>query len=230
MDVADYYDILGIDPSADPEQVRTAFRRVAAQVHPDAGGTCALFRQVHHAYETLSDPVRRAAYDEVLAHPGDGPRTGPGDQQRPHPDRTPGWTRVDDGPPVPGSASRSSGPARPGSAVHAAVTRQMWFSNHPSLGVTLSGALAIWLGLVTRDGLVAVGALAVAFGTIGLTGSGRARAHEATCRPDSPTNGARRFGSDLRFGVPMVCRSVVTAVAVLVLRSEFRRATGSGRR
>ncbi len=58
-----YYELLRLDPSASTEEVRAAYLRVSKQVHPDAGGSEALFRQVNLAYEVLSDPVRRAAYD-----------------------------------------------------------------------------------------------------------------------------------------------------------------------
>jgi restriction system protein len=58
-----YYDLLRLDSSATPEEIGAAFRRISKQVHPDAGGSEALFQQVNLAYETLSDPVRREAYD-----------------------------------------------------------------------------------------------------------------------------------------------------------------------
>jgi Ca-activated chloride channel family protein len=62
----DYYAILGVPPTASPEEIKQAFRALARRVHPDVmpgAGTSLLFRLVHEAYEVLSDPERRAAYD-----------------------------------------------------------------------------------------------------------------------------------------------------------------------
>lgn len=65
-----YYEVLGVAPSATREEIRAAYRKLSRKVHPDAGGTDALFRQIQLAYETLSDPDRRAAYDRHLAAGG----------------------------------------------------------------------------------------------------------------------------------------------------------------
>ncbi len=63
----DFYRLLGVDPSAEPEGIREAFRREALRWHPDhrPGDPRAAehFRALHQAYEVLSDPVRRRAYD-----------------------------------------------------------------------------------------------------------------------------------------------------------------------
>ncbi len=63
---ADFYEILELDESATPEEVKRAYRRLVRRAHPDANPhaeTAALFRQVQEAYETLRDPAARAAYD-----------------------------------------------------------------------------------------------------------------------------------------------------------------------
>jgi hypothetical protein len=60
------YDILGVAPDADAEELRAAFRRLSKRVHPDAGGSDALFTRVKDTYDVLSDPVRRAEYDRSL--------------------------------------------------------------------------------------------------------------------------------------------------------------------
>ena len=60
---ADYYTILGIDPRATPEEVRAAYRRLAKQHPPDAGGDAEEFRAIQKAYKVLMDPVRRRQYD-----------------------------------------------------------------------------------------------------------------------------------------------------------------------
>ena len=60
------YEILEVAPDADAEELRAAFRRLSKKVHPDAGGSDALFGRVKDAYDVLSDPARRAEYDRSL--------------------------------------------------------------------------------------------------------------------------------------------------------------------
>ncbi len=62
----DYYAILGVPATASPEELRAAFRRLARQYHPDVNPdphAPERFRAVVAAYEVLSDPAQRAAYD-----------------------------------------------------------------------------------------------------------------------------------------------------------------------
>jgi molecular chaperone DnaJ len=64
-----YYEILGVNEDAQPEDIRHAYRRLVREFHPDVSGgdTSLPFRQVVQAYETLSDEQRRRSYDEQLA-------------------------------------------------------------------------------------------------------------------------------------------------------------------
>ncbi len=65
MPKRDLYSILGVPVEAGPEAIKTAYRRLAMQVHPDAGREPdpARFREVHDAYLVLSDAARRRCYD-----------------------------------------------------------------------------------------------------------------------------------------------------------------------
>jgi hypothetical protein len=67
----DYYEILGVPRDATAEELKRAYRRRARECHPDANPgdpeAAARFREAREAYETLSDPERRAEYDRT--HP-----------------------------------------------------------------------------------------------------------------------------------------------------------------
>lgn len=67
------YDLLGVPRTANSEEIRAAYRRLSKIYHPDQGGTPAFFRQLQVAHETLTDPIRRAAYDRSLRS-APGPR------------------------------------------------------------------------------------------------------------------------------------------------------------
>jgi hypothetical protein len=59
----DYYELLGVARDAPAAEIRSAYRSLAKLMHPDAGGTAGTFRLLREAYETLTDPDRRADYD-----------------------------------------------------------------------------------------------------------------------------------------------------------------------
>nr|BBH94239.1 hypothetical protein KTA_24380 [Thermogemmatispora argillosa] len=69
----DYYSILGVAPTASPEEIRRAYLRLVRRYHPDANHAAAVpglqsmheqqMKLINEAYEVLGDPRRRAAYD-----------------------------------------------------------------------------------------------------------------------------------------------------------------------
>lgn len=59
----DHYSTLGVNKNASPEEIKKAYRRLANQHHPDKGGDAAQFQKLQEAYSTLSDPQKKAAYD-----------------------------------------------------------------------------------------------------------------------------------------------------------------------
>lgn len=59
----DYYSILGVSKNADLQEIKKAYRKLAAQHHPDRGGSADKFKQVQEAYDTLGNPAKRQQYD-----------------------------------------------------------------------------------------------------------------------------------------------------------------------
>ena len=68
MDFVDYYQILGINKTAAPKDVKNAYRKLARKFHPDLNPTDKdakrNFQQINEANEVLSDPVKRKKYDQ----------------------------------------------------------------------------------------------------------------------------------------------------------------------
>lgn len=58
------YEVLGIAKTANENEIRKAFKKLAIKHHPDRGGDAEKFKEVNAAYEVLSDPEKRELYDK----------------------------------------------------------------------------------------------------------------------------------------------------------------------
>ena len=91
QNVPDYYAIIQVDHRAEKEVIEAAYRRLASKYHPDVDsspGATERMKLINAAYEVLSDPAKRAAYDLRRAV---SPRVRPG----PRPQASPRETHFD---------------------------------------------------------------------------------------------------------------------------------------
>jgi len=77
----DYYEVLGISKGASEDEIKKAFRTLAKKYHPDVNkepDAEAKFKEINEAYEVLSDPQKKAAYDQFGFAGMDGSQAGSG--------------------------------------------------------------------------------------------------------------------------------------------------------
>ena len=82
MEYKDYYKTLGVERKATADAIKSAYRKLARQHHPDINkekGAEERFKEISEAYKVLKDPEKRAAYDQV------GSGFKPGQEFRPPP-------------------------------------------------------------------------------------------------------------------------------------------------
>ena len=78
-DKQDYYEVLGLSKGASDDEIKKAYRRLAKQYHPDMNpgdkAAEAKFKEVNEAYDVLSDPDKKAKYDQY-GHAAFDPSSG----------------------------------------------------------------------------------------------------------------------------------------------------------
>jgi len=64
IDNEGFYKALGVEKTAQPSEIKKAYRKLALKHHPDKGGDVEAFKEISSAFEVLSDPEKRKLYDQ----------------------------------------------------------------------------------------------------------------------------------------------------------------------
>eukprot|EP00930_Biecheleria_cincta_P087395 TRINITY_DN76634_c0_g1_i1.p1 TRINITY_DN76634_c0_g1~~TRINITY_DN76634_c0_g1_i1.p1 ORF type:complete len:412 (-),score=49.04 TRINITY_DN76634_c0_g1_i1:51-1286(-) len=80
VDNLKFYAVLGLDRDATSAEIKQNYKKLVVKHHPDKGGDVETFRQITNAYEVLSDPEKRRAYDQfgVVGDASASVHTSPG--------------------------------------------------------------------------------------------------------------------------------------------------------
>src|SRR5699024_12118147 len=87
MEFKDYYHILGVEPDADDQTIKTAYRKLARKYHPDVSkedDADQRFKQVAEDYEVLKDADTRAEYDQLRRYRQSGGFESRSDRRQPY--------------------------------------------------------------------------------------------------------------------------------------------------
>lgn len=68
----DPYQVLGVDQSASDQDIKSAFRKLAVQYHPDRGGDENKFKEINEAYDKIKTPEKRQQFEAAKQFGGDG--------------------------------------------------------------------------------------------------------------------------------------------------------------
>jgi molecular chaperone DnaJ len=72
----DYYEVLGLKKGATPEEIKKAYRKLALKYHPDRNSSDSnnedKFKEINEAYQVLSNPEKKARYDQFGSAEGMG--------------------------------------------------------------------------------------------------------------------------------------------------------------
>jgi hypothetical protein len=154
-----FYEILGVSPTASGDEIKAKYRKLIQRIHPDLDGPAALFRQVQEAYEVLSDPARRAAYNRSLTAREGAARTSPGGAKASSSGDAKTDQRPRDGPSGSGQARPGTSRASSGSAPHvkerstpARPNARSFLSEHPARPLAICGAALLVVGAAIEDG------------------------------------------------------------------------------
>jgi curved DNA-binding protein CbpA len=139
-----YYEQLGVAPTASAADIRAAYRALARTLHPDRARGVASPRMatINEAWRVLGDPTRRAAYDEELAHARDA-------SARPRPASRPAEPAPRDRPPQ----------ASPGDAEAEEEEEDDWRLDLPITDGRAVRALGLLVAVAGALAVVVVGAL-----------------------------------------------------------------------
>ena len=102
-----YYQILQVDPAAEPEVITAAYKRLSIKYHPDTNreaGANQRMQEINEAYQVLKDPTLRAHYDLYLQGGQAGSRTGDGNGY--HRTKTSAPPTEQDAPPPPSAGAQ----------------------------------------------------------------------------------------------------------------------------